>query len=141
MLEKFQAFSLSKPAITRLFGVGVALVVAGAVIGTIAVIAAFANGAVAFGGSQVVTINAGPAAWAIVALLAASLCGAAGTVAAIASWAAALLNTSRLEDKTWFAALLVLGLVSLGWIAMIAYAFRGPDSTRAVATGTASVPG
>ena len=129
MLATFQRFSMSKPAITRLFGVAVALVVAGVVTGTVAVIAAIANGAVAFGGAQFVTINAGPAAWAIVALLAASLCGAVGTVAAIAAWAGALLNTSRLEDKTWFMALLGLGLVSLGWVAMIAYILRGPDGT------------
>jgi hypothetical protein len=126
MLEKLE---VSKPAITRLFGVAITLVVAGVVTGTVGVIAALANGAVAFGGPQFVTINVGSAAWAIAALLAASLCGAVGTVAAIASWAGALRNTSRLEDKTWFLVLLVSGLISLGWIAMIAYALRGPDST------------
>jgi hypothetical protein len=42
-------------------------------------------------------------AWTIAALVIASLVIAAGTVAAIASWLAALRNTSRLEDKTWFA--------------------------------------
>jgi hypothetical protein len=61
-----------------------------------------------------VTLNGGPFAWAIAALLVASLVLAAGTLAAIASWVGALLNTSRLDDKTWFVVLLVLGLVSLG---------------------------
>jgi hypothetical protein len=60
-------------------------------------------------------------------------------VAAIAAWVGALFNTARLEDKTWFAALLVLGLVSLGWVAMTAYVLAGPDSTARDATASAVV--
>ncbi|HEU4919235.1 MAG TPA: hypothetical protein VFT20_05800 [Candidatus Limnocylindrales bacterium] len=133
-------FELSKPAVTRLFGVAVALVVAGAVIGIVAVIGGLANGAVALGGPQVVTINAGPVAWTIAGLVAASSCGAAGTITAIAAWAGALLNTYRLEDKTWFLALLVTGLISLGWVAMFAYVFAGPDSNTAHRATDRGVP-
>jgi hypothetical protein len=137
MLEKFETFSMSKPAITRLFKVAVAFVVAGSVSGTAVVIWALANGAVAIGGPQFVTVNAGPFAGAIVGLIIASLLTAAGTVAAVVSWAGALLNTARLEDKAWFAALLVLGLISLGWVAMIAYVLKGPDSTAAAVASAA----
>jgi hypothetical protein len=131
MLEKFETFSMSKPAITRLFKVAVAFVVAGSVSGTAVVIWALANGAVGIGGPQFVTVSAGRFAGAIVGLIIASLLTAAGTVAAVVSWAGALLNTARLQDKAWFAALLVLGLISLGWLAMIAYVLKGPDSTAA----------
>jgi hypothetical protein len=72
------------------------------------------------GGSQAVTLN-----W--------------GTVAAIAAWAGALLNTSRLEDKMWFVVLLPPGLFRLGWLAMIAHVFAGPASTRREATASAGV--
>ncbi len=137
MLEKFQAFTISKPAITRLFKVAVAFVVVGAVGATAIVIWALANGAIAIGGPQFVTVNASSVAGAIVGLVIASLLTGIGTVAAVASWAGALLNTSRLEDKTWFSALLALGLVSLGWAAMIAYVLRGPDSTAATAPSAA----
>jgi len=126
MLEKI---TVSKGTITRLFGVAVVLVIAGGVVGTAAVIAALANGAITFGGSHLVTLNAGPLAGAIVALVAAGLLGGIGSLAAIVAWAGALINTYRLEDKTWFLAILASGLVSLGWVAMIAYAFRGPDGT------------
>jgi len=122
---------MSKPAITRLFKIAVAFVVAGSVSGAAIVIWALANGAVELGGPQFVTVNAGPFAGAIVGLIIASLLTAAGTVAAVVSWAGALLNTARLEDKAWFAALLVLGLISLGWAAMIAYVLKGPDSAAA----------
>jgi len=43
------------------------------------------------------------------------------------SWIGALLNTIQLEDKTWFVLLLVLGLFSFGFVAMIAYVIAGPD--------------
>lgn len=129
----FEQIEMSKPTITRLFVVAIAFVVAGSVGGTAVVIGGLANGAVAFGGSQLITLDPGPLAGTVVGLVVASLLTAIGTLAAVASWAAALLNTYRLEDKTWFVGLLVLGLVSLGWLAMIAYVVKGPDG----ATGAA----
>jgi hypothetical protein len=120
---------MSKSSITRLFAAAIAAVVLGLTIGIVGVVAALANGAVVIRGSEVVTLNGGPFAWAIAALIVASLVLAAGTLAAIASWVGALLNTSRLDDKTWFVLLLVTGLVSLGWVAMVAYIFAGPDSS------------
>jgi hypothetical protein len=137
MIEKLENLTMSKPAITRLFKVAVAFVVAGAVSGTAVVIWALANGAVAIGGPQFMTVNAGPFAGAIVGLIIASLLTGIGTVAAVVSWAGALLNTARLEDKAWFTALLVSGLVSLGWVAMIAYVLRGPDSAQAAEASAA----
>src|SRR5438105_3308642 len=121
---------MSKATITRLFEAAVAAVVAGMVIGIAAVVAGLANGAVVLGGSQAVTLNGGALAWTLGLLVIASLVTAAGAVAAIASWVGALLNTSQLEDKAWFAALPVLGLVSLGWLAMLAYVLAGPDRTN-----------
>ena len=53
-----------------------------------------------------------------------------GTIAAVVSWIAALLNTWQLEDKTWFASLLALGLLGFGVVAMIAYVVAGPDGTQ-----------
>jgi hypothetical protein len=61
----------------------------------------------------------------------------AAFAAIIASWVGALLNTSRLDDKTWFVVLLVLGLVSAGWVAMIAYVLAGPDGTAQDSTPSA----
>ncbi len=128
MFEKFARFTMSKQAISRLFELAVALVVAGAISGAAVWIWALANGAIALGGPQYVTFNPATVGGAIVGLSLASLITAAGTLAAVAAWGGALLNTSRLEDKSWFIALLGLGLVSLGWVAMIAYVLRGPDS-------------
>ena len=48
----------------------------------------------------------------------------------------------QLEDKTWFVLLLVLGLFSFGFVAMIAYVVAGPDGTaQSVARpGVATAP-
>lgn len=134
MLAKFEKFDPSKPVITRLFKVAIAFVVAGSVSGTAVAIWALANGAITLGGASFVTFNPATVAGAIVGLVIASLLTGIGTVTAIVAWVGALANTARLEDKTWFATLLVSGLVSFGWLAMIAYILRGPDSTTATAS-------
>jgi hypothetical protein len=84
-------------------------------------------------------VFAGSLPWLLIAALAFT----AGTLAALASWIGALFNTYRLDDKTWFFAVLVLGLFSLGWVAMIAYVIAGPDATRpeVTRTGVATTPG
>jgi hypothetical protein len=133
MIEKLENLSVSKQAITRVFKVAVALVVAGSAGSIAVVIWALVNGAIAFGGPQFVTVDAGLYAGAIVGLIVASLLTGIGTAAAVVAWAGALLNTARLEDKAWFTALLALGLISLGWVALIAYVLYGPDSTQSPA--------
>ncbi len=137
MYAKLQKFSMSKPAITRLFKVAIAFVVAGSVSGTAVTIWALANGAITLGGTPFVTFNPATVAGAIVALVIASLLTGIGTVAAVVSWVGALANTARLENKTWFTTLLVSGLVSFGWVAMIAYILRGPDSSTAPSAAAA----
>ena len=109
----------------------------------VAIIAALAGGAVVIGGPNVVTVNGEAFASALVVLAIASLLVAGGTVAGVASWIGALFNTARLDDKTWFVVLLVLGIWSFGFVAMIAYVVAGPDSTGRDATGSgmATAPG
>ena len=60
----------------------------------------------------------------------AALAVIAGLIGGLVSWIGALLNTSQLEDKTWFVLLLVLGVLSFGLVAMIAYVIAGPDGTK-----------
>ena len=115
---------MSKATITRLFLGGSLALAVGVVLVLAAVWAAFA-------GSVAVTV-------ALVAV--GSLALLAGTVAAVVSWVGALLNTALLDDKTWFVALLVLGLFGCGLLAMVAYVFAGPDGTSRGATGAGTAP-
>ena len=46
------------------------------------------------------------------------------------AWIGALINTSQLQDKTWFVVLLVCGLLSFGFVAMVIYLVAGPPDPR-----------
>ena len=61
---------------------------------------------------------------------------AVGGLVQLAAWIGALVNTYRLQDKTWFAVLLAGGLLGLafgllGFAAMVAYLVAGPDGMSA----------
>ena len=121
---------MSKSTVTKLF-VGAALtMVVGVVVAIAVVLAAIAGGTVTIGGPDVVAIDGGAFAGTVVWLILAGLAITGATIAGIVSWIGALLNTVQLEDKTWFIVLLVLGLFSFGWLAMIAYVLAGPDGAR-----------
>jgi hypothetical protein len=123
--------------VTRVFLGSVAAVIAGGILAFAAVWIAYANGAFVMRGPDVIGVQATPLAWTIVGLGAvAALAMIAGFVGGLVSWIGALLNTSQLEDKTWFILLLVLGLFSFGLVAMIAYVIGGPDGSRQEAQRT-----
>src|SRR6476469_7261899 len=107
---------MSKATITLLFVGALLAVIAGVIVALAAVIAGLAGGAVTIGGASVVAVNgeafAGAPIWVVIG---ATVIGVGG-LAAIASWIGALVNTAQLDDKTWFVALLVLGLFSFGWV-------------------------
>jgi ABC-type dipeptide/oligopeptide/nickel transport system permease subunit len=119
---------MSKATVTRLFFGAIVALIVGFVVALAAVAAAIAGGAVALGGPEFVRLDGVVFAESLPWLLLAVLFVTSGTLAAVGSWIGALLNTWQLEDKTWFVVLLVLGLVSFGWVAMAAYVFAGPDT-------------
>ena len=122
---------MSKATVTRVFLGSVVAVIAGAILAFAAVWVAYANGAFVMSGPDVVGVQWTPMAWTIVGLgIVASLTMIAGFVGGLVSWIGALLNTAQLDDKTWFIVLLVLGLLSFGVVAMIAYVIAGPDGTK-----------
>ena len=125
-----ETFRMSKKNIARLFVGATVAVVAGVVLGIAALWAALASDAIDLGGSDYIDVNGGSGAWTALALvIVGSLVMLGGTIAAVVSWIAALLNTWQLEDKLWFGALLAGGLLGVGVIAMIAYVVAGPDGT------------
>jgi hypothetical protein len=125
---------MSKSTITWLFFAAILALAVGCVVAAVTVVAAIAGGVIVLGGPNGFTIHGGVFAGSLPWLLIAALAFTAGTIAAIASWIGALFNTYRLDDKTWFFAVLLLGLFSLGWVATIAYVIAGPD---AASPGTA----
>jgi hypothetical protein len=122
---------MSKPTITRLFVGSVVAVVAGFLLAAFAVIAMFAGGALVIDGQDVVGFNGTSFTWAMVGLTAVgAIAIAGGALGGLVAWIGALLNTAHIDDKLWFVLLLVLGLLSFGFFAMIAYVIGGPDGLR-----------
>jgi uncharacterized membrane protein len=122
---------MSKTNVTRFFVGAIVAVGVGLLVGFAALWTALASDAIDIGGSDVIDVNGGTGAWTALGLaIVGSLAILVGTVAAVVSWIAALLNTWQLEDKTWFASLLAFGLLGFGVVAMIAYVVAGPDGTK-----------
>lgn len=122
---------MAKATVTRIFLASAIAVVAGAILAFAAVMVAYAGGAFVMRGPDVVGVQWTPSAAVIIGLaIVAMLAMVAGCIGGLVAWIGALLNTSQLEDKTWFIVLLVLGLFSFGIVAMIAYVIGGPDAQR-----------
>jgi hypothetical protein len=125
---------MSKSAVTRLFIGGLIAVVAGAILAVAAVWLAIANHVFVMAGPDIVGVQASALAWSLLGLgIVGCLAVAGGLIGGLVSWIGALLNTSQLESKTWFIAVLVLGIFNFGLVAMIAYVIAGPDGTSASA--------
>jgi hypothetical protein len=121
---------MSKSLVTRLFVGGIAAFVAGIVLVIAAGLIAWSSGAFVIDGEKVTGFQPTPQAWTFVFLgLIGVLAIIGGSIAGLVAWIGALLNTAQLVDKTWFVLLLVLGLLSFGFVAMLAYVIAGPDST------------
>jgi hypothetical protein len=122
---------MTKHTVTRIF-VGSLLAIAGGfVLALVAGLLAYANGSVVYSGPDVVGVNESAFGWAMVILaVVGTLAMAGGAVGQFISWIGAVLNTARLTDKTWFVVLLLLGLFSFGFIAILIYLIAGPDGTE-----------
>ena len=122
---------MSKPTVIKLFVGSAVAFVAGVLLALGAVWFAYANGAFVMSGPDVTGIQPTAFAWSTVGLLVlATLAIIGGLIGGLVSWIGALLNTAQVDDKTWFIVLLVLGLMSFGIVAMIAYVIGGPDGTQ-----------
>ena len=121
---------MTKTVITRLFVVACVAVVAGLVLAIGAALAAYSGGVFIMDGPDVGGIEMSGFALAMIVLgIAGMLAIVTGAACGLVAWIGALLNTAQLEDKTWFILLLVLGVMSAGFIAMLVYVIAGPDST------------
>ena len=119
---------MTKPTITRLFLGSIVAAIAGGILTLLAIYLAFVNGVLIMEGPDVVGVAPGAVGWTSLALaVIGGLAVLGGFIGGLVAWIGALVNTAELEDKTWFIILLVLGLLSFGFIAMIAYIIAGPD--------------
>ena len=124
---------MSKQTVTRLFVGSLIAIVAGSVLAALGIGFAFAAGAFITSNQGVTGVDATQfTVEAIVFMTIGALGVVGGAIGQFVAWIGAVINTSRVEDKTWFILLLVLGLLSFGFIAMLIYVLAGPDGTRPV---------
>jgi hypothetical protein len=133
---------MTKPTITRLFVGSLIAIVGGVVLLIAGLLFAFANGAFVMSGPDVTGFRPSAVGWTTVAVVIVGvLVAIAGGIGQFVAWIGAVINTSRLDDKTWFILLLVLGLLSFGFIAMLVYVLAGPDGTQGDGSHIGAVAG
>jgi hypothetical protein len=123
---------MTKAVVTKFFVGGLVAGFAGLFLAIVAVWAAFASGEFVLDGADVTGAHFTAFGWSMTGLMVlGGFAMVGGAIAGLVAWIGALINTAQLDDKVWFVVLLVLGLLSFGFIAMVAYVIAGPDGTQA----------
>jgi hypothetical protein len=126
---------MRKSTIVKLFIGSLIGLAAAVVLFLVAGTVALASDSFIMNGPDVVGVRPSALGWSMVGLAAVAMVAIiAAAIVQFVAWIGAVLNTAELEDKTWFVVLLVLGLVSLGFPAMIVYVIAGPDGTADAAS-------
>jgi hypothetical protein len=122
---------MAKSTVTKLFVGSLIAVIGGVMLLAAGLLLAYANGAFVMSGPDVTGIHPSLFAWSVVGLaIVGILAMIGGAIGQFVAWIGAVLNTSRLDDKVWFVVLLVLGLLSFGFVAMLVYVLAGPDGAK-----------
>jgi len=132
---------MSKQVIGRVFFSSLAAFLGSLLLAGAAVLVAVEQDVFIMNGPDVVGVRSGSGAWAalILAVLA-LLLGVGSAVGGFVAWLGALAATGGRTDKTWFVVLLVLGLLSIGFLATLVYLVAGPpDEPETVGPGVARV--
>jgi hypothetical protein len=125
---------MSKSTVTRLFVGSLLATAGGLVLGFIAVLLGYTNGAFVMNGPDVVGVQSTGMAWTVAALVVIGMIAIiGGVIGQFVAWIGAVLETAQQEDKTWFLVLLLLGVLSFGLVAMLAYVIAGPDGATSPA--------
>ena len=121
---------MTKTMVTKFFIGSLIAVAAGVFVVAVGFLVALSTGTLVTDGPDVTGFTLSSTAPAAFGLAGLGILGiVAGGIGQFIAWIGALVNTSRLDDKTWFVILLVLGLLSFGFIPMLVYVIAGPDGT------------
>jgi hypothetical protein len=133
---------MTKSNVTKVFMGSLIAIVAGVFLVALGFIAALASGTFVMEGPDVTGFQLSSSAPAAFGLAFVGLLGIiGGGIGQFIAWIGAVVNTSRLEDKTWFVVLLVFGILSFGFIAMVIYVLAGPDGTATQQHSTTQAAG
>jgi hypothetical protein len=132
---------MSKLTISRLFFGSLIALAGGLVLLVVPVVLAVQSDALVMDGPDVVGVRSSPASWVmIISAVVAVVVLVAAAVTQFVAWVAAVLHTAQFENKTWFLVLLIGGLLSFGFIAMLVYILAGPDDPPSSPAGGPAPP-
>jgi hypothetical protein len=133
---------MSKRTIDRLFAGSLAALLVGVVLVLVTVASFLCTATWTTSGTQVTQFEVDQGiTWTIWFAVAGGIIAAVGGLGQLVAWIGALVNTARLEDKLWFIVLLVTGIFSFGFIAMLVYVLIGPDGTAMTGPRASTPPG
>ena len=122
---------MTKSTVTKIFIGSLFAIAGGVVLLAAGLFLAYVNGTFIMRGPDVVGIHPSAFTWSMAGLaIVGILAVIGGGLGQFVAWIGALINTSRRDDKSWFIVLLVLGLLSFGFVPMVVYLIAGPDGTR-----------
>jgi hypothetical protein len=122
---------MRKQAIIRVFLGSLLAGVGGVVFLVLAGIVLYRSDTFIMDGPDVVGVESTWLSWAMLGLAAiATLVIAGAVIGQLVAWIGAVLNTAALPDKTWMIILIVTGLLSFGFLGMVAYVVAGPDDEQ-----------
>jgi hypothetical protein len=128
---------MSKQMIGKVFFGSLAAFVSSLLITAAAVFLAIDRDVFIMNGPDVVGVRSSTGVWATLALgVLALILLLASAVGGFVSWMGALAATASRTDKSWFVALLVLGLLSVGFLATLIYLVAGPPDEPEPASPT-----
>jgi hypothetical protein len=128
---------MTKSMVNKIFIGSLMTIVAGVFVVAVGFLLALSTGTLVMEGPDVTGFALSSTAPAAFSLAFVGVLGIlAGGIGQFVAWIAALMNTSRLTDKTWFVVLLVLGILSFGFIPMLIYVLAGPDGTAPPTEGS-----
>jgi MFS family permease len=130
---------MAKSTITKTWVAGLVVLVIGLIVGGIGLGMLLANGGTWVPSTRGNGYEFDPTIdgyfWTTISVMVAGFAVAAiGGIIQLAAWVGALVNTNRIDDRTWFVVLLAGGILGLafpliGFGVMVAYVVAGPDGT------------
>jgi hypothetical protein len=118
---------MSKRMIGRRFVGSVATFAASILLLTVAFIVAMEQDVFIMNGPDVVGVRSGASTWIVVILgVLAVLLTLTSALGGLTAWLGALAATGGRADKTWFVVILLVGLLSIGFLATLFYLVAGP---------------
>jgi hypothetical protein len=135
---ELEVVDMAKSLVVRLFWGSLIGLASGLLLMGVSGALATSNGIFIMNGPDVTGIRSGILSWTLLGLMGLALLVLLfSAVTQFVAWIGAVLNTAQLPNKTWFAVLLIVGLLGFAFVATLVYVIAGPDGLKVKEVATA----